>query len=216
MYARKPSSCCGCDCELWLACGTDYLAVDARAIVFGDDGTWPEGIESVRLVFESVDGCGCNATCSLEVSGKLYEAGCVPHWPTSGNATPLKGCDGSGAGFMFVPGACADPAATVSLDLCDGTPVGLLYPTPVPGKATVPVRVGCDASAQIVGYALNSLASGSYRSAGCTTNPGQQRTAWFDVTGGQTRRIGGFAGRYKVFGTLVSGSTVLLAEGPVL
>lgn len=192
------------------------MAVDGRAVVFGDDGTWPLNIKSVRLVFESLEGCGCNAACSLEVVGNIYEPDCTPNWPTTSNTEELKGCDGKEYGVMWKPGVCGDQAANVPLRLCDGTILGMLYPASIPGKATKPVRLGCDEDAVIVGYALNDISPSYYSSGGCTSRPGQQRTAWFDVNGGQTRRIGGFAGRYKVFATLLTGSNVMLAEGPVL
>lgn len=214
MYGRK-SSCCGCSCELKLDCGSDYLNIDGRALVFGDDGTWPKNLDAVRLLFESHEGCGCNAECSLEVEGSMFEAGCNPDWPTASSTIVVRDCCGWGNGYAYRPNGCADPAATVELSTCGGEVVGLIYPSPVPGKATTPVRSGCTAPAALVGYALDSINS-LYRQAGCTTYPGEQRTAWFDVTAAQTRALGRFAAQYKVIGVLASGSTVVLAKGPVL
>ena len=215
MYARNSSCCNGCGCELQLDCGSDYLKIDGRAIVLGDDGTWPESVDTVRLLFESVDGCGCNAACSLEIEGSVFEAGCNYDWPTASSTIVIRDCCGWGAGYAYRNNGCQDPAATVQLKTCDGAVVGLIYPAPVPGKATTRVNEGCTAPAALVGYALDKIKS-VYRMGGCTAYPGEQRTAWFDITAAQTRAIGKFAGRYKLLGILPSGSTVVLAEGAVL
>lgn len=215
MYARKSGGCCGCGCELKLDCGSDYLRVDGRAIVFGDDGTWPENLEAVRLSIESVEGCGCNAECSIEVEGTLFEAGCNYDWPTAASTVVIRDCCGWGGGYAHRNTGCQDPAATVPLQTCNGTVVGYIYPAPVPGKATTAVRSGCSTPAALVGYALDKIKS-IYRSGGCTAHPGEQRTAWFDLTAAQTRRLSKFAGKYRVIGVLASGSSVVLAEGAVL
>lgn len=213
MYSRK-SACGGCGCELRLDCGSDYLSIDGRAVVFGDDGSWPKNLAAVRLLFQSHDECGCDSHCSMEVEGNLFAAGCSPDWPTASSTIPLRSCNGSGDGYAYRANGCSDPAATVDISLCSGEVIGHVYPAPVPGKATTPIVVGCTAQA-IVGYALDSINS-AYRSAGCTAYPGEQQTAWFDLTAAQTRKLGRFAERYKVIGVMASGSTVVLSSGPVL
>jgi len=215
MYARTSGGCCGCGCELKLDCGSDYLRADGRSIVFGDDGTWPENLDAVRLSLESVEGCGCNAECSLEVEGTYFEAACNYEWPTAASTIVIRDCCGWGNGYAYRNTGCQDPAATVKLEDCSGKVVGWIYPSPVPGKASTPVRSGCSTPAALVGYALDKIKT-VYRQGGCTAYPGEQRTAWFDLTAAQTRRAAKFAGKYRVIGVLESGSTVVLAEGAFL
>lgn len=87
MYAK---SCCNCCTSLSIRCGDDYLDVDGRALAFqGDD--WPSTIVSVKLIFESASGCGCNPKCSVSIPGTLFEAGTKPGYGAGDTYTSAAG-----------------------------------------------------------------------------------------------------------------------------
>jgi hypothetical protein len=216
MYAR--SNCCGgCPAPITLNCGDDYLKVDGRALAFGDDGSWPDTIVAVQLVFESYDGAHCSPCgpkCSLSVMGTIYDIGCVPGFPTGANMLPISDCGQQNYGFAYLEGCGKDPAATVPLVDCDGKTGGWVYPAPT-AIATQAVTEGCGTSPVVVGYAVNKLSNIYYSPAG-VVRPGEQRTAWFDLTAAQTRRLGAFASYYKVIGITESGARVTLQQGAYL
>lgn len=217
MYA-KTSCCGGCPTPISLVCGDDYLRVDGRALVFGDDGTWPDTVVTVQLVFESYDdGCGCTPCaprCTLAVTGSIYGAACVPGFPTGRNMMPISDCCQNNYGFAYLDGCGKDPAATVGLVDCYGKISGWVYPTATK-IARMPVTEGCGASPVIVGYAVNDILTSHCSPAGVVF-PGEVRTAWFDLTSAQTRRLSGFAASYRLVGITESGARITLRQGPYL
>ena len=211
MYSR--SDCCECSKPLELVCGDDYLEADCRALVWGNQGSWPNNIVAVSLVVESYEGCGCDARCSITINGSYYAAGAKPGVPTISNLVPLTDCAGSSNGYAY-KAAGRDPAATVPIATCDGQIAGYLYPDTNRCGDFVPVYEGCQTPV-LLGYALSTLIA-NYTSPAGTVYPNEQATAWFSLTAAQTRAAKRFAGKYKVIGTTASGARVTLAEGAYL